>query len=160
MHGKQLTFTRRTGFRLRLYGPYKMTMLGESRVTVYPALRKQLVSSPCGATTTPGRPHEVVSWSTELLFPRRFRSCIDFLRPGERPLTHPRLSRDYTLFILSLENTPNRWWKPGRSLVSLVSDCHFSFVFLEIKNVEYREWGLEVRWNDRPQRARPTSLHP
>ena len=70
---------------------------------------------------------------------RRFRCCIDFLRPGERPLTHPRLSCDYTLFILLLESTPNRWWELGRSLVSLVSDCHFSFVFLETKNLENHE---------------------
>ena len=38
--------------------------------------------------------------------------------------------------VLSLEDSPSGWWEPGRSLVSLVSDCHIRFVFLEIKKTE------------------------
>ncbi len=65
-----------------------------------------------------------------------------------RPLTHPRLSCDYTLLILSLEDSPSSWWEPGRSLVSLVSDRPFNFTLpfeKKTKNPRKKRWGRLIR---------------
>ena len=159
---RRFTFCKRFAVSISYCTGFPMRLGVESRVTSLPRLRNALVGSPYEVPPLAVAPCMKLLWLGPRRFTlrKRFRCCIDFLQPRERPLTHPRLSRDYTLFILSLENTPNRWWELGRSLVSLVSDCHFSFVFMETKNVEYHGSELEVCWYGRPQRARPASCHP